>query len=457
MKEGKRRSGSILLRLTLFALLTLSVPRWYCGQEASSAYDDIQAADLIPPAELLATMGKGLSGKAGEESKAARAESQAHLRNHREAILPLARGVASIVERGVTTADFTTGSRRFDGEWQFGTYHMAGIGLAQVLKAHPQIEERARFLSAIETCIEKLLTDEVKVFDTEAWNEDPIESLDGDRGHAAYLGYFNLTLGLYREVAKTPKFNAIHDRITAALVRRLKASPLTMLQTYPGEMYPVDNAAVIAGIAQHGRVTRTDYNILIQRWGTNCRSRHVDPTSGLLIQAISSRDGSALDAPRASGTALGLFFISFADHALSATLYKGIKSSCATDWGGFGLVREYPPNVPQGTGDIDSGPVVLGMSFSGTGFSVAGSRIHRDAEFFEKLYRTVYLFGAPNDHEDERTFVTGGPLGNAIMLAMLTAQPTRADRSGIRENSGFVTKSAPHPTQTRARPSEGGR
>ena len=44
-----------------------------------------------------------------------------------------------------------------------------------------------------------------------------------------------------------------------------------------------------------------------------------------------------------------------------------------------------------------------------------------DADAFVALYATAHLFGAPFDEQSTRTFATGGPLGDAILFAMLTA------------------------------------
>ena len=87
------------------------------------------------------------------------------------------------------------------------------------------------------------------------------------------------------------------------------------------------------------------------------------------------------------------------------------------------FVDEYPAGSAGGRGDIDSGPLIFGISPSGTGFSIAGSRVFGDRELFVRLTRTANLIGTPVSRGDRRLFVTGGPLGNAIMLAMLTAQP----------------------------------
>jgi len=47
--------------------------------------------------------------------------------------------------------------------------------------------------------------------------------------------------------------------------------------------------------------------------------------------------------------------------------------------------------------------------------------IQEDHEFFEDLYKSIYLFGAPLEKENELTFISGGPLGNVILFGMLTA------------------------------------
>jgi hypothetical protein len=92
---------------------------------------------------------------------------------------------------------------------------------------------------------------------------------------------------------------------------------------------------------------------------------------------------------------------------------------------GFGVTREYPRQVTGGHGDIDSGPVVFGCGLSATGFMIAGSRLCGDADWYRRLTSAAYLFGAPLRRGNSREYVTGGPLGNAIMFAMLTAQPLK--------------------------------
>jgi len=363
-----------------------TVPRWWCGRDASRWY----AGDIVVQEQL-------------------------------------SRGVEHWLKADLSRTNFSTGSGQFNGEWLFGTYLMAGLGFGQTALEHP--EWRGRHVPLMERCIERILSEQVRAFDRESWKNDPIESLDGDSHHAAYLGYLNLLLGLHRALDPRSSHAALNDRITTALARRLRASKLLLLQTYPGEVYPVDNCAVIASIGLHDSVTRGTNGPLVAAWMARCRSDYQDAATGLLIQAVDPVTGAPIDVARGSGTALGLYFLSFIDRSMAGEWFGSVQRDLARSVAGFGLVREYPAGV-TGLGDIDSGPVLLGYGVSPTGFSLAGSRMFGDATYFTKLYRVVHLFGAPRVRNGEFHFTTGGPIGDSILFAMLTAQPRFSPPAG---------------------------
>src|SRR5437868_15487884 len=100
--------------------------------------------------------------------------------------------------------------------------------------------------------------------------------------------------------------------------------------------------------------------------------------------------GAAHDAPRGSGTALAAYFAGFADRALGRELAEGTRRQLATHFG-FSAIREYASGF-DGVGDVDSGPVVLGVGVSATGFALAAMRALGDEDAFTELYRTVALF-----------------------------------------------------------------
>ncbi len=367
--------------LALFAGATALVPRWWCGREGESWYGGDAAI-----------------------------------------VAPLARHVAGTVATGVSDADFTSDSALFRGEWQFGTYQMAALGLLQTCRQHPELCTELR--PGVEAAIAGLLSPAVRAFDARSWGEDALDSLDGPHGHAAYLGYLNLVLSLDRATFADSRHTALNDRISAALARRFRDAPHQIIETYPDEAYPVDNASGIASLLLHQRLTGTDHSAAIAGALEGFRSRWRDPRTGLLLQAIDHRSGQAYDRGRASGTALGAYFLAMAEGELARPLYESIRSELTGSILGFGYVDEYAAGE-RGGGDIDSGPLIFGMSPSGTGFTIATARAFGDRALYVSLARTAYLTGAPVSRKDQRFFITGGPLGNAILLAMFTAQPVR--------------------------------
>ncbi len=315
-------------------------------------------------------------------------------------------------------------SDRFAGEWALVTHQMTALGLAQLCLAHP--EERARLAPEVTRAAAKSFLPEMRGFGTRAWGgEDALSSLDGPHGHA-YLAYAALALGMARSL--DPAFPAAlarqHDALVAAYERRLLASPTGLIETYPHEAYPTDSAAVAASIAVHGRVTGADHSRVLAKWAELVVARQIDPKSGLVFQRMGAGDGAKHDAPRSSGTALAAYFAGFADRTVAHRLAAGLFRHESTFWG-FGAIHEYAEGF-DGYGDVDSGPVLLGVSVSATGFALAPARAFGYRDAFERLYRTTDLFGVPVQAGGRRRFSTGGPIGNALLLALLTSGPELA-------------------------------
>lgn len=353
-------------------------------------------------------------------------EASAWFHGEPDKVDALASQVAAWTSLDLAPDSFQTGSGRFDGEWQFGTYMMAAMGFGQIVLDRPERREEA--LARMERCLDMMLASHVHAFDTAAWNgEDALsaESLEGAHAHAAYLGYTGIALGLHRMLKPTSRFAEADDRIVAALARRIEASPIGFIETYPGEVYPVDNTAAYAAIALHARATRRPVPEAVKRGLDAIRTKGTDPESGLLYQAVQLSDGKPRDAARASGTALAAYFLAYTDDAASAALFRALGKEQFRTVLGFGAMLEYAPSTEasgdERRGDIDSGPIVAGFGVSATGFALGASRVHGDKEMFRSLYATAHLFGAPFEEKGARTHATGGPIGDAILFAMMTA------------------------------------
>ncbi len=343
------------------------------------------------------------------------------LANDKSLVLAHARTVAAHVESGEKAEDLVAQGDLFKNEWRFGTCQMSALGLLQVCMQQPH--HRAEFLPAAERAIDEMLSERMRAFDAVRWREDPLATLDGPQGHAAYLGYLNLALSLHRLVVPDSRFADLNDRVSAALARRLQASRHGILETYPLEAYPVDNAAVLSSLLLHARNTGADYSAVAPAGLARFSIAWLDPRSGLLFQSMNPRDGKPADAARASATALAAFLLSYGERAVSGALFAAVRDRCADSFWGFGYLNEHHiGSAAPGFGEIDSGPLIFGISPFATGFALGGARVFDDRRLFVSLYRTAHLVGTPVARDDRRVFVTAGPLGNAIMLAMLTAR-----------------------------------
>jgi hypothetical protein len=327
--------------------------------------------------------------------------------------------LAQWVARAITAQEkpivYTTGNLRFDCQSAIAVYQMAIVGLGQVVLAHP--ERRDALLPAMRRAAELMLRPETLRYAARAYGHDGLHAMGAGEGHA-YLGYVNLGLGMLRLVDPDTPLSSLNDRLSKALSERLRASPHGLLETYPGETWPPDVAAVAGSIGLYASATHTDSSALLGDWGSRFSRCAVD-ASGFLVQKVTA-NCDRLDAPRGSGTALASYFLAFADGDLSGTLYDAIARRSHVV-GGFRGVPEYAPGF-RGQGDVNAGPILFGISVGATGFAIGAARMNHDRDAFIELVRSANLVGVPTSHDGAESFATGGLLGNALLLAMLTAQ-----------------------------------
>jgi hypothetical protein len=316
----------------------------------------------------------------------------------------------------VHAGDFHTGGSRFDGEWALMTHVMAMLAWSQITRAHPELLDRYRAAMARSTAA--LLEPAARAFATSAWSSDALDALDDPAPRDAWLCYVAVALSSRRLVDASFEPVALHDRMLASLQRRIERRRDRMIETYPGEAYPADVSACIAAIALDARRRGDDATAFVASWADTIAAAALDPSSGYLAQSL---HGGRAGPARGSGTALVAYFLGLAGSPLARMLWESGLSPGERTLAGFGAIREH--GTPGSGGDIDSGPVVLGVSVSATGFSLGVARQHGARDAFARLHRTACLFGVPYASERGAGFVTGGPLGDAILLAMETAAP----------------------------------
>ncbi|HEY7372593.1 MAG TPA: hypothetical protein VIF57_10575 [Polyangia bacterium] len=328
----------------------------------------------------------------------------------------LAREVAREIAAQPERHFYRSGSRRFDGQSAIAIYQMAILGMGQIIREHP--ERRDEYLPAMRAAAARLTDPRTLPTAAQVWGHNGLVAMAPGEGHA-YLGYVNLALGMLRAVDPATPYAALHDRLTAALAERLDRSPTGLIETYPGETWPPDVAAVAGSIGLHAAVAGVDRSALLARWARRFEACAVH-RSGYLVQRVRSGTCKPIDAPRGSGTAIASYFLGFADARLSRRLYAALRDEGRACVLGFCGIREYAPGF-HGKGDGDAGPMMMGVSVGATGFALGAARAHGDGDLYRELYRSAHLVGVPVGAGGNTRFAAGGALGNALLLAMLTA------------------------------------
>jgi hypothetical protein len=88
---------------------------------------------------------------------------------------------------------------------------------------------------------------------------------------------------MLRLIEPNNRFASVNDRLTQALIRRLEAAPHGLIETYPQEAYPPDNAAVLASIALFDRATGQNHQPLLSKTTQQFQQRYRDSKTGLVF------------------------------------------------------------------------------------------------------------------------------------------------------------------------------
>lgn len=309
---------------------------------------------------------------------------------------------------------------QFKGEWALVSYSMTAAAIANLAFTYP--ESQAGAADLIGRLIDVVLQPEILAFDKKRWGEDALADLDRPAGHIGYLGHLNFMLAAYHLVGgQQPERRHLFERVSLHLRRVIEASPFLCAETYPGEIYLPDNAVAIASLALFEQVDATAGTGIGARWLSYAQDHLRDPATGLFVFSPS---GWPMQSSRGSGSAWSLFYLSYfaAEEAVEQywllkqhfgkRLFPGVTGIC--EW----------PRGQNHAGDIDSGPLILGLSPSATGFAFAGARLAQDARFLSALSLTAELAGFSVQFRGRRRYLVAErivPLvGDAILLAMKT-------------------------------------
>ena len=205
------------------------------------------------------------------------------------------------------------------------------------------------------------------------------------------------------------------DAIAAALTESLDGSGSPFLPAYPGGAWPVDTVVAVAALLAADAATRTGHRPLIRRWVTAV-PRYLDARTGLLPHRVEVGTGRSLEGSRGSSQSVIQRFWPAADPGGAAESYRRYRERFVTRELGFVGVREHPAGVSK-PGDVDSGPLVLGLSLSASAVTIGAALANGDGGLATALAREAEVLGVPVSWHGKRRYAAGQlPVGDAFLV-----------------------------------------
>lgn len=204
--------------------------------------------------------------------------------------------------------------------------------------------------------------------------------------------------------------------------------------SYPRAAWPADALVAVSALRLHDRMYPSEYGTVVKHWLSDVKHR-LDPATGLLPHEVSYRTGEVLEGTRGSSQVLILRLLHEIDTTFAKQQYRRFKRHFLTTRGGLPGVREYPRGT-EGTGDIDSGPVVFDIGAAATIVGVGTTQIYGDRVFSQALQQTIEALGFPLSLQGKKRYLNGFfPIGDAFLVWSKTARPRFwPDSSSVRSD-----------------------
>ena len=265
-------------------------------------------------------------------------------------------------------------------------YALHGLAWADVLSQASQTQEHFQIGSkALEHTLKFLLSEEAhQPFSVEL----PLPY------GAFYQGWTSYLIGRTIELDAYSDNDSVYVRIFKAkcqlIAKTFTESNRPYLSSYSNGTWPADNILCLAALALHDQLFPPIYQPVIGSWLAQIKA-HLDPKTGLIPhEYIGGQAGGA----RGSSQSLMLNFLPLIDSSFARKQFDLYRAHFLSYRFGLLGVREYPKGT-NGPGDIDAGPILLGI---GGAASVVGARamlLNGDCRKHIAIRNSIEGFGIP--------------------------------------------------------------
>ena len=301
-------------------------------------------------------------------------------------------------------------NEHFKGEWAIYSCAMYVAALSNIARQYPELCN----FPLMEKVIDIMLSPSIRAYDTNQWGSDALKTLDKtDKSHMTYLSLLAWAMSNYKLAGGTNKYDMTLHNCCDALNRRIINSPQFNLPSYPdGTVYFPDMLVAIVALHNFSLLFGGRYAETVKTWISRARGEWVDPQTGLLPHILGSTS------VRGSYTALSCYYLSLIDADFAKDQYDRMKKYLQTTLG----IKEFADSSPKYMFDVDAGPIILGVSPSGTAFAVGSATFFNDKYLKTKLLTIADVFGGTTSNKNTRHYILAeyAFVGECVMLAMKT-------------------------------------
>lgn len=208
------------------------------------------------------------------------------------------------------------------------------------------------------------------------------------------------------------------DAIAAAFA----ASPSPYLASYPGSVWPVDSVVAAAALGVRDQARPPRFADTLAAWSAAAQA-HLDPETGALPHTAAPGSGVPMAGSRGTSLVMSLAFLPEVDPAFAADQYGRLRAHFVTRVFGLTGVAEHPPVrlaryraagvAPPA--DVDSGPLVMGISLSASAVAIAAAARNGDGALRDALVHAAELAGLPVGLGQKRVLLGQLPVADAFL------------------------------------------
>lgn len=279
---------------------------------------------------------------------------------------------------------------------------------------------KPKAINLIDSAIQKALTE--IVYNNYFIDINPFKTEIDINGSVLYLGHINLMMGCYRLLSNNPKYDTLNDRISLSLFNRFKNVEYHCLPSYSVSIWIPDNTVALASLKIHSQNTSSKYDSICSVWVKYAKSHFTDTNSGLLASTIDYYNGSITEEPRGCMIGWSIYFIYRFDKTYAKQLYENYKNKFSSNLFYLRLFNERMNDYSIDMGDIDSGPILFGLSIPANAFAFGDAVAFQDLRTAKQIKNFISI-GSKQSEENamikyETRFVNlnYSPLSEALLL-----------------------------------------